>query len=107
MFPGARFVLNTRDLEQVAQSKWWAGRETPCRAADRWSEIVEALAPLGDAAYRVHYDDYVADPTVLRGLFDWLGPFDEAGCATSWTSATPTRRRERGADRQAVGPSPS
>ena len=28
---------------------------------------------LGDAAYRVHYDDYVADPEVLRGLFEWLG----------------------------------
>ena len=43
-------------------------------------ERILALAEgLGDAAYRVHYNDYVADPTVLRGLFDWLGePFDEA-----------------------------
>ena len=80
VFPGARFVLNTRDLEQVAQSKWWA------RNPDALAELqtiektyVEALAPLGDAAYRVHYDDYVADPTVLRGLFDWLGlEFDES-----------------------------
>ena len=79
VFPGARFVLNTRDLEQVAQSKWWA------RNPDALAELqtiektyVEALAPLADAAYRVHYDDYVADPTLLRGLFDWLGlEFDE------------------------------
>ena len=32
-----------------------------------------AQALPGDAAYRVHFDDYTADPTVLRGLFDWLG----------------------------------
>ena len=80
VFPGARFVLNTRDLEQVAQSKWWA------RIPDALAELqtiektfVEALAPLGDATYRVHYDDYVADPTVLRPLFEWLGlEFDES-----------------------------
>ena len=80
VFPGARFVLNTRDLEQVAQSKWWA------RNPDALAELqtiektyVEALAPLADAAYRVHYDDFVADPTVLRGLFEWLGlEFDES-----------------------------
>jgi hypothetical protein len=41
-------------------------------------QYVEALDSLGDQAYRVHYDEYVADPMVLRGLFDWLGEeFDE------------------------------
>jgi hypothetical protein len=35
-------------------------------------------AELGDAAYHIHYDDYVADPAALAGLFAWLGePFDE------------------------------
>jgi hypothetical protein len=80
VFPGARFVLNTRDLADVAQSKWWAGRDDAhevLTAMER--EIVDALAPYGDATYRVHYDDYVADPTVLRGLFEWLGlEFDES-----------------------------
>jgi hypothetical protein len=42
-------------------------------------QYVDALAPLGDAAYRVHYDDYVADPSALRGMFEWLGlEYDEA-----------------------------
>lgn len=79
VFPGARFVLNTRDLEHVAQSKWWARRPDALgelRAMEK--RYVEALDGVGDTAYRVHYDDYVADPTRLRGLFDWLGePFDE------------------------------
>jgi hypothetical protein len=80
VFPGARFILNTRNLADVAQSKWWA------RNPDAMTELtameqryVDALDALGDAAYRVHYDDYVADPTVLRGLFTWLGlEFDES-----------------------------
>jgi hypothetical protein len=80
VFPGARFVLNTRDLEQVAKSKWWARNPdalTELRTMEK--RYVEALEPFGTAAYRVHYDDYVADPTVLRGLFEWLGlDFDEA-----------------------------
>jgi hypothetical protein len=81
VFPGARFVLNTRDLEQVATSKWWS------RNPDAMAELtamekryVAALSALGDDAWRrVHYDDWVADPTQLRDLFGWLGlEFDEA-----------------------------
>jgi hypothetical protein len=79
VFPGARFVLNTRDLASVAESKWWARHPdalTELQAMEK--QYVEALDVLGDRAYRVHYDDYVADPTVLRGLFAWLGEeFDE------------------------------
>jgi hypothetical protein len=80
VFPGARFVVNTRDHAAVARSGWWA--KHPEHAAQlpvieaRMLALADALGP---AAYRVHYDDYVADPGVLRGLFDWLGePYDEA-----------------------------
>lgn len=79
MFPGARFVLNTRDLENVAQSKWWA-RNPDALAQLRPMEraIVASLDAFVDDVYRVHYDEYVADPTVLRGLFAWLAEeFDE------------------------------
>ena len=79
VFPSARFVLNTRDLEHVAQSKWWARNPNALQELQAMEqEYVDALEPLADAAYRVHYDDYVNDPTVLRGLFEWLGlDFDE------------------------------
>ncbi len=80
VFPGARFVLNTRDLDDVAQSKWWAGRPDALeRLRAMEHQLVEALTPFDDDAFRVHYDDYVADPAVLSGLFEWLGlDFDEA-----------------------------
>ena len=79
VFPGARFVLNTRDLTSVAQSKWWA--ETP-DAAEQLATTEERLLALaeglGNDAFHVHYDDYVADPRALKPFFDWLGEdFDE------------------------------
>ncbi|MGB0100802.1 MAG: sulfotransferase [Nocardioides sp.] len=79
VFPGARFVVNTRNLDDVRQSKWWAENEEKAAQLDDIERGILSLAEsLGDAAYRVHYDDYVADPTVLRGLFTWLGEeFDE------------------------------
>jgi hypothetical protein len=79
VFPGARFVVNTRDHDEVRRSGWWAKRPENAEALPRIEARILALADsLGDAAYRLHYNDYVADPTVLRGLFEWLGePFDE------------------------------
>jgi hypothetical protein len=79
VFPGARFVLNTRNLDDVAASKWWAGRpDARARLEEMEQAYVAAVSGLGDAGYHVHYDDYVADPGTLRGLFEWLGlTFDE------------------------------
>ena len=82
VFPGARFVVNTRDHAAVLRSAWWAQGD-PAEKAAHLAEVEARLlalaADLGEAAYRLHYDDFVADPTVLRGLYDWLGePWDEA-----------------------------
>jgi Sulfotransferase family len=80
VFPGARFVVNTRSHEDVLASKWWAhGRDKSIDLQAIEGGILALAESLGDAAYRVHYDDYVADPAVLHGLFEWLGePWDEA-----------------------------
>lgn len=80
VFPGARFLVNTRNHEDVLRSKWWAeGEDKSQHLLELEKRILELADSLGDAAYRVHYDDYVADPSVLRGLFSWLGEeFDEA-----------------------------
>ena len=81
VFPGARFLVNTRDHADVLRSKWWAQGDPAEKAAElaRIEErILTVAAGLGDAAYRVHYDEYVADPAVLRGMYEWLGePWDE------------------------------
>jgi hypothetical protein len=73
VFPGARFVVNTRNQVDVLRSKWWAKKDNTAYLAGIEERILGVAAGLGDAAYHVHYDDYVADPTVLRGLYTWLG----------------------------------
>jgi hypothetical protein len=79
VFPGARFVVNTRNLDDVVTSKWWA-RDTESRQvlAEAESRMLGLVDRLGDDAYHIHYDDYVQSPGRLRGLFEWLGEeFDE------------------------------
>ncbi len=76
VFPGARFVLNTRNAEDVIQSKWWAKKDPQAalaQVADYDARLVRAQEAFGDAAYTVRYDEFTADPSVLRGLFEWLG----------------------------------
>jgi len=78
VFPGSRFLVNTRAHDDVLKSKWWAHGDKSADLKEIEGRILNLADSLGDAAYRVHYDDYVADPRVLRGLFEWLGePFDE------------------------------
>ncbi len=79
VFPGARFVVNTRDHEAVLASAFWRDKPRDGRLERAEEAILEVAADLGEAAYRVHYDDYVADVRRLAGMFDWLGEqFDEA-----------------------------
>ncbi len=77
IFPGARFVFNTRNIDDVIKSKWWAEQKAEAVRAkllDREARMDQAHAALGDeTVYRIHYDDYTADPELLRGLFSWLG----------------------------------
>ena len=84
VFPGARFVVNTRDHAEVLRSGWWAKRPEHAEALPAVEARILALAEsLGEAAYRVHYNDYVSDPAALRGLFGWLDePYDEAAVRT-------------------------
>jgi Sulfotransferase family len=84
VFPGARFVVNTRNLDDVIVSKWWAKNEGSRRVLEEAeSRMVQLTDRLGDDAYHIHYDDYVQSPGKLRGLFEWLGEeFDEDHVAT-------------------------
>ena len=73
VFPGARFVVNTRNQADVLKSKWWAKKDNTDYLAGIEERILGVAADLGDAAYHLRYDEFVADPASLRGLFDWLG----------------------------------
>lgn len=79
VFPGAKFLVNTRNNADVLKSGWWAEGDHADGLARAEEGILRLAETLGDAAYRVHYDDYAADPGALRGMFEWLGEtYDEA-----------------------------
>ncbi|SMO50432.1 sulfotransferase [Paracoccus laeviglucosivorans] len=79
-FPRTAFIINTRDLDEVVASNARAKHqvsETHIRAADENFRHYAQENP--DHAYHVHYDDYIADPSLLDGLFEFLGaPLDQA-----------------------------
>ncbi len=79
VFPDAKFVINTRDLESVSQSAWWADDPAALvELREREAMVLRLRDDLGAAAYHVVYDEFTADPSILRGLFEWLGEtFDE------------------------------
>ncbi len=79
VFPGAKFLVNTRDHASVLKSGWWARGDKAADLARIEDGILALAESLGDAAYRIHYDEYVANPDVLAGMFEWLGaPYDAA-----------------------------
>lgn len=79
VFPGARFIVNTRAHEAVLASAFWRSKPRDGRLERAEQAMLDVAARLGEAAHRVHYDDYVEDVTRLGELFTWLGePFDEA-----------------------------
>lgn len=79
VFPGARFLVNTRRHSDVLASKWWSeGGDKSADLAAIEARILTLADSLGSAAYHVHYDDWVADPHKLRGMYAWLGEeYDE------------------------------
>ncbi|MFN8125042.1 MAG: sulfotransferase [Candidatus Nanopelagicales bacterium] len=79
-FPGARFVFNSRNLDDVVVSDWWRERADAREFLDGVQQMQDELRiRLGERAFDVRYDDYTADPAVLAGLFVWLGePFDRS-----------------------------
>lgn len=80
VFPGARFILNTRQLSDVARSSWWADHDDAFEQLEVIEErMLSAAEALGPSVFHLRYDEYVDDPSKLRGLFEWLGlEFDEA-----------------------------
>ena len=100
VFPGCKLVVNTRHLPDVAASNFWTHKDDPLgRLQDIEDRMLAAAEGLGEAARRVHYDDYVADPAVLRGLFEWLGEaWDEDRVRSVMATPHSRKGKHRGDD---------
>lgn len=79
LFPGARYVLNTRNLDDVSVSKWYRRKPDAREKLQGLEErLVKAVDTRGDRGYHLHFDDYVNEPSMLKDFYAWLGePYDE------------------------------
>lgn len=100
VFPGARFVLNTRDHSEVQESAFWRHHENaPARLREIEDRMLAVADDLGDACFRVHFNDYRDDPAALRPLFEWLGEtWDEERVRNTLAVRHSFRSRPRAAE---------
>ncbi|WBU55371.1 sulfotransferase [Paracoccus sp. SCSIO 75233] len=75
-FPGARFIINTRSHEGVANSGWWQNYDR----ADVFTQLRQAEDLLMSWMHRhqeischVHYDDYIRNIELLRPPYEMIG----------------------------------
>lgn len=74
VFPGARFILSSRRLEDVAGSGFWANRQNALAELTVFDErLRQAVTDLGPDGFELRYEDMIEGPESLRPLFDWLG----------------------------------
>lgn len=83
----ATFVINTRSVDEVAQSAWWRQADRALLAADiaRFETITDALVgEFPDRFLKLDYARWTRDPEALRPLHAMLGaPFDAGRVAAT------------------------
>lgn len=83
----ATFVINTRRVDDVAQSAWWQHSDRDALAAKvaRFEAVTDALvAEFPDRFIKIDYDRWTRDPEALRPLLAMLdAPFDADAIAAT------------------------
>jgi hypothetical protein len=83
----AKFIINTRSVDAVAQSAWWKTVDKDTLAADvaRFNDITDALvAEFPDRFVKIDYARWTTDPEALRPVYALLDmPFDAAAIAAT------------------------
>lgn len=78
-FPDARIIFNSRNAEAVSRSGWHV-QEDPVKLIETVRQSDERFAAYtvkSDHARHMIYDQYVADHSLIRQMFDFLDlPFD-------------------------------
>lgn len=95
LYPGARYILNTRNLEHVATSSWWKRDPAALENLGKLErKLKRAVESRGERGYHIHYDDYVADRSRLQDLCEWLGEDYDAERFDEVMAVKHTTRRE-------------
>ncbi len=76
MFPGSKFIFNTRHWQAVSKSSWWATMDP-----DNVRRIIEGADSLyqtyhskhADRCHLMRYEDHAGNPDAYAPLFEFLG----------------------------------
>jgi hypothetical protein len=82
IMPDLAFIINTRRLENVAKSGWWAEQNSESVVAEltkREKRFLKYAEANSDHTFHVQYEDTVGERVRLRAMHDFLGvPYDDA-----------------------------
>ena len=84
-FKNARFIFNTRDVDEVVRSGWWKdwARDDVVRLVEGMdARFADYAAQYPERAMITNYASFCDDPAGIEPVFDWLGePIDTAKTA--------------------------
>ena len=75
LFPGARIIFQTRDLEQVARSGWWKTmpRAKVIETLSAADTLYRNFAASNDRCLLFDYSSFAKGPEGVQPIFDFLG----------------------------------
>lgn len=74
LFPGARFVINLRRVEDAARSRWWSQKDDGLEVLRGLeAQLLAEAERLGEDAFVIRYEDYLAQRSEVHRLAAWLG----------------------------------
>lgn len=82
IMPDLAFIINTRTLENVAKSGWWAEQDSSVVVAElakRERRFLKYAESNADHTFHVTYEDVIGERVRLRAMHDFLGvPYVDA-----------------------------
>lgn len=75
LFPRAKFIFNTREIEEMVKSSWWAkDPEAATKILSKQENFFKTYSYQNpDFTYSVTYHDVVNNTEILQGMYDFLG----------------------------------
>lgn len=72
-FKHSKFIFNTRNLEDVAKSKWWANNSAALSTLEKKeADMLKWMESKPKRSFHIKYDDYVNDLLCLEPLFEFI-----------------------------------
>lgn len=75
IFPNVGFIFNTRNIEDVIKSAWWANIDPEKAKSDlhKIEELFDEYCENHSNSFQITYEEIVANDQGLKAMFDFIG----------------------------------